>query len=121
MLKYKAEMLGKIYLEIGRFFPSSKTCNHCLFKVSDRARQGSEATSEQTSEQTFAALMNLKIREWKCPKCEAVNDRDINAALNIRDEGLRFLALGISASANGRNVSQPGRISVLSDAILVEI
>jgi putative transposase len=100
MLKYKAEMLGKIYLEIGRFFPSSKTCNHCLFKVSE---------------------MNLKIREWKCPKCEAVNDRDINAALNIRDEGLRFLALGISASANGRNVSQPGRISVLSDAILVEI
>jgi putative transposase len=100
MLKYKAEMLGKIYLEIGRFFPSSKTCNHCLFKVSE---------------------MNLKIREWKCPKCEAVNDRDINAALNIRDEGLRFLALGISASANGRNVSQPGRISVLSDAIPVEI
>jgi putative transposase len=117
MLKYKAEMLGKIYLEIGRFFPSSKTCNHCLFKVSERARQGSEATSEHT----FAALMNLKIREWKCPKCEAVNDRDINAALNIRDEGLRFLALGISASANGRNVSQPGRISVLSDAIPVEI
>jgi putative transposase len=100
MLKYKAEMLGKIYLEIGRFFPSSKTCNHCLFKVSE---------------------MNLKIREWKCPKCETVNDRDINAALNIRDEGLRFLALGISASANGRNVSQPGRISVLSDAIPVEI
>jgi putative transposase len=106
-------MLGKIYLEIGRFFPSSKTCNHCLFKVSERARQCSEATSEQT----FAALMNLKIRKWKCPKCEAVNDRDIN----IRDEGLRFLALGISASANGRNVSQPGKISVLSDAVPVEI
>jgi putative transposase len=117
MLKYKAEMIGKVYLEISRFFPSSKTCNHCLFKVLERARQGSEATSEQT----FAALMNLKIREWKCPKCEAVNDRDINAALNIRDEGLRFLALGISASANGRNVSQPGRISVLSDAVPVEI
>jgi putative transposase len=100
MLKYKAEMIGKVYLEIGRFFPSSKTCNHCLFKVSE---------------------MNLKIREWKCPKCEAVNDRDINAAKNIRDEGLRFLALGISASANGRNVSQPGRISVLSDAVPVEI
>jgi putative transposase len=100
MLKYKAEADGKVYLEIDRFFPSSKTCNHCLHKVSD---------------------MNLKIREWKCPKCEAVNDRDINAAKNIRDEGLRFLALGTSASANGRNVSQPGRISVLSDAVAVEV
>ncbi len=100
MLKYKAEMIGKVYLEIGRFFPSSKTCNHCLHKVSD---------------------MNLKIREWKCPKCETVNDRDINAAKNIRDEGLRFLALGISASANGRGVSQPGKISVLSDAVAIEI
>ncbi|WP_366863705.1 transposase [Microcoleus sp. CAWBG52] len=99
MLKYKAEAEGKVYLEIDRFFPSSKTCNHCLFKVSE---------------------MNLKIRQWKCPKCDAVNDRDINAALNIRDEGLRFLALGISATASGRNVSQPGRISVLSDAVAVE-
>ncbi len=55
MLKYKAEAEGKVYLEIDRFFPSSKTCNHCLFKVSE---------------------MNLKIRQWKCPKCDAVNDRD---------------------------------------------
>jgi putative transposase len=108
-------MIGKVYVEIGRFFPSSKTCNQCLFKVSD---------------------MNLTIREWKCPQCEAVNDRDINAAKNIRDEGLRFMrldvrmfpthtsetrqALGISAAASGRNVSQPGRISVLSDAVAVE-
>jgi putative transposase len=99
MLKYKAEMIGKVYVEIDRFFPSSKTCNQCLFKVSD---------------------MNLMIREWKCPQCEAVNDRDINAAKNIRDEGLRFMALGISAAASGRNVSQPGRISVLSDAVAVE-
>jgi putative transposase len=100
MLNYKAEAEGKTYLEIDRFFPSSKTCNHCLHKVSD---------------------MNLSIREWKCPKCEAVNDRDINAAKNIRDEGLRFLALGTSASANGRNVSQPGKISVLLDAVPVEV
>jgi putative transposase len=115
MLKYKAEMIGKVYVEIDRFFPSSKTCNQCLLKVSD---------------------MNLTIREWKCPQCEAVNDRDMNAAKNIRDEGLRFMrldvrrfpphtsetrqALGISAAASGRNVSQPGRISVLSDAVAVE-
>ena len=100
MLKYKAEKLGKIYIEIDRFFPSSKTCNNCLHKVSE---------------------MPLNVRHWDCPKCHSRNDRDINAEKNIQDEALRVLALGTSAAANGRNVSQPGKISVLSDAVSVEI
>jgi putative transposase len=100
MLKYKAEKLGKIYIEIDRFFPSSLTCNNCFHKVSS---------------------MPLNVRHWDCPKCHSHNDRDINAARNIRDEALRILALGTSAAANGRNVSQPGKISVLSDAVPVEI
>ncbi len=115
MLQYKAEKLGKIYIEIDRFFPSSKTCNNCLHKVSE---------------------MPLNVRHWDCPKCHGRNDRDINAAKNIRDEALRFLrldvrrfpphisetkqALGTSAAASGGNVSQPGKISVLSDAIPLE-
>jgi putative transposase len=96
MLKYKAEKLGKIYLEIDRFFPSSKTCNNCLHKVSE---------------------MPLKVRHWDCPKCHSRNDRDINAAKNIRDEALRIIALGTSASASGGNVSRGGKASVLSDAV----
>lgn len=100
MLKYKAEREGKIYLEIDRFFPSSKTCNHCLHKVDD---------------------LPLNIREWTCPKCDKTHDRDINAAKNIRDEGLRILSLGTSDTANGGNVSQPGKTSVLLDAIPCEI
>jgi putative transposase len=100
MLKYKAEKLGKIYIEIERFFPSSKTCNNCLHKVSQ---------------------MPLNVRHWDCPKCHSRNDRDINAAKNIRDEALRVIALGTSASANGRNVSQPGKTSVLLDAVPVEV
>jgi putative transposase len=100
MLKYKAEKLGKIYIEVDRFFPSSKTCNNCLHQVSE---------------------MPLKVRHWDCPKCHSRNDRDINAAKNIRDEALRIIALGTSASANGRNVSQPGKTSVLLDAVPVEI
>ena len=67
MLKYKAEKLGKIYIEIDRFFPISKTCNNCLHKVSD---------------------MPLNLRHWDCPKCHSRNDRDVNAAKNIRDEAL---------------------------------
>ena len=100
MLKCKAEKLGKIYIEIDRFFPSSKTCNNCLHKVSE---------------------MPLSVRHWDCPKCYSRNDRDINAAKNIRDEALRILALGTGAAANGRNVSQPGKTSVLLDAIPVEV
>lgn len=100
MLKYKSEKVGKLYIEIDRFFPSSKTCHNCFHQVSE---------------------MPLNVRHWDCPKCHSRNDRDINAAKNIRDEALRILALGTSAAANGRNVSQPGKISVLSDAVPVEI
>jgi putative transposase len=44
----------------------------------------------------------------------------MNAAKNIRDEALRFLALGTSAAASGGNVSRGGKISVLSDAVPLE-
>ena len=84
MLKYKAEKEGKIYLEIGRFFPSSKTCHVCLNQI---------------------GRLSLDVRSWECPGCKTKHDRDVNAAINIRDEGLRLLALGISATANGGDVS----------------
>jgi putative transposase len=100
MLKYKAQKDGKTYIEVDRFFPSSKTCNNCLHKLSE---------------------MPLDVRRWDCPKCKSRNHRDVNAAKNIRDEALRLIALGTSASANGRNVSRGGKISVLSDAVPVEV
>lgn len=70
MLKYKAEWAGKTYIEVERFFPSSKTCNNCLYQRDK---------------------LTLDIRSWQCPNCQTLHDRDINAALNIRDEGLRIL------------------------------
>jgi putative transposase len=85
MLKYKAEELGKVYQEINRFFPSSKTCNHCLNQVGS---------------------LPLKIRSWTCESCSTVHDRDINAALNIRDEGLRILASGTGVVAYCPDVSR---------------
>ncbi|MBE9223135.1 transposase [Cyanobacterium stanieri LEGE 03274] len=74
MLKYKAEQEGKVYIEVDRFFPSSKTCHVCLNRVDS---------------------LPLDIRHWECPKCKARHDRDINAAINIRDEGLRILKTGL--------------------------
>jgi putative transposase len=80
MLKYKAENEGKVYLEVDRFFPSSKTCNNCLDQVSN---------------------LTLDLRYWECPSCGTKHDRDINAARNIRDEGLRILASYREPSASG--------------------
>ena len=71
MLKYKAEWSGKTYIEVDRFFPSSKTCNVCLNQVDS---------------------LPLEVRFWNCDNCQTKNiDRDVNAAKNIRDEGLRIL------------------------------
>lgn len=83
MLKYKAEWEGKIYIEVERFFPSSKTCNHCLHRTSE---------------------MPWDIRLWQCPQCGTLHDRDINAAKNIRDEGLRMLEAGHTSVASGERV-----------------
>ncbi|MEC4983818.1 MAG: RNA-guided endonuclease TnpB family protein [Oscillatoria sp. PMC 1068.18] len=83
MLKYKAEWSGKVYIEIDRFFPSSKTCHVCLNQVGS---------------------LPLEIREWTCQRCQTKHDRDINAAVNIKNEGLRILAGGHLASASGERV-----------------
>jgi putative transposase len=77
MLKYKAENEGKVYLEVNRFLASSKTCNNCLYQVSN---------------------LTLDLRFWDCPSCGTKHDRDINAARNIRDEGLRIMTVGYAES-----------------------
>ncbi len=96
MLKYKAGNEGKIYLEVDRFFPSSKTCSVCLSQV---------------------VGLPLDVRSWQCQNCKTKHDRDVNAAINIRNEGLRILALGTSATANGGTVRpRTGRKSSVSKA-----
>ncbi|PSB05831.1 transposase [filamentous cyanobacterium Phorm 46] len=85
MLKYKTESEGKQYVEIDRWFPSSKTCHVCLNQVEK---------------------LPLDVRTWTCKHCGTHHDRDVNAAINIRDEALRILALGTSASACGGDVSR---------------
>lgn len=82
-LEYKCERDGKAFVRVDRFFPSSKACSSCG-AIRDR--------------------LPLDIRQWMCPRCGARHDRDINAAINIRDEGLRILAAGTVASARRGNV-----------------
>ncbi len=80
MLAYKAERDGKVLVKCHRSYPSSKACNDCGHVVS---------------------ALPLDVRSWTCPECGMVHDRDINAARNIRDEGLRLLAEGCPATACG--------------------
>ena len=101
MLKYKADRDGKTYIEIDRFFPSSKTCNVCLNQVGS---------------------LPLDVRAWTCQHCKTNHDRDINASINIKNEALRILSLGTSDTANGEDVRRlGGKKSCLLDAIPDEI
>ena len=72
-LTYKSEWNDRIYRKVNRYFPSSQLCNICGYKNSD--------------------TKNLGVRFWTCPECGSHHDRDINASVNILNEGLRELNL----------------------------
>lgn len=80
-LHYKAGEQGKHLVKIDPWFPSSKTCSGCGHRLVE---------------------LDLDVRHWTCPDCQQVHDRDINAALNIRRQGIIDLkAAGLSVSAHG--------------------
>jgi putative transposase len=70
ILNYKMKQKGKHLILIDRYFPSSKLCSHCGFKNCE---------------------LSLNDRKWTCPECNAHHERDVNAALNIKKEGLKIL------------------------------
>ena len=71
MLEYKANWYGRKLVFVDRFYPSSKTCNHCGY---------------------INKKLKLSDRQWVCPDCGEIIERDYNAALNIRDEGIRLIS-----------------------------
>lgn len=87
MLEYKAAKAGRYFGRIGRFEPTSQVCSACGTKDGPKP---------------------LHVREWTCPRCEAIHDRDVNAARNILAAG-RADRVNASWSADKTRTTVPAQ------------
>lgn len=80
MVKYKMQAAWKYFLQSDRFFASTQTCSNCGYQNPD--------------------VKDLTVREWVCPKCGVVHDRDGNAGQNLLLDSTRMLReMGVAVIA----------------------
>ncbi|MEN8649392.1 RNA-guided endonuclease TnpB family protein [Streptomyces sp. 21So2-11] len=80
-LRYKSAWYGRTLVIVDRFFPSTRRCSACHAK---------------------GARLAMSVRVWTCAECGVAHDRDVNAAVNLRDEGLRLYWLVSAALPPGK-------------------
>jgi putative transposase len=89
-LEYKAAMRGGVVVVADRFYPSSKSCSYCEHRLD---------------------ALPLTLREWSCPACGTHHDRDVNAAVNLKN-----MAVSSTVSACGEEGSGRARKSAVKPA-----
>jgi len=90
-INYKSDWYGKKVIKIDRYFPSSKTCSNCGY---------------------INEHLSLGDREWECPRCNVVHDRDYNASQNILRQGLNLTVgtTGLATCPDVRPISNNGQL-----------
>ncbi|MEU6228787.1 RNA-guided endonuclease TnpB family protein [Streptomyces sp. NPDC047042] len=96
-LRYKCEWYGRTLVIVDRFFPSTRRCSAC---------------------HTKGPKLDVSVREWTCGECGVVHDRDVNAAVNLRDEGLRLYWLVAAVLPPTKKVPTLIRASDLENCLL---
>lgn len=96
-LRYKCEWYGRTLVIVDRFLPSTRRCSVC---------------------HTKGPKMDVSVREWTCAECDVVHDRDVNAAVNLRDEGMRLYWLVAAGLPPGKKTPAVIRASELEKCLL---
>lgn len=96
-LRYKCAWYGRTLVIVDRFFPSTRRCSCCQAK---------------------GPSLDVSVREWTCTECGAAHDRDVNAARNLREEGMRLYWLVASALPPGRVPPPVIKASELPEVLL---
>lgn len=96
-LEYKCLMTGSILIVHDRYFPSSKTCSSCGFVLKE---------------------LPLSVREWICPECGVVHDRDLNAAINLKPTAVDFTVAACGAEGSGRKRERSTKPAALNQELL---
>ena len=92
-VRYKSIWYGKELVEIDQWFPSSQLCSVCGYQNHN---------------------LTLKDREWVCKGCGSVHDRDVNAAINIKNQGLKVLSgLRIDSDVKQKRLEPLSNVSLL--------
>ncbi|MEV8391237.1 MULTISPECIES: transposase [unclassified Streptomyces] len=95
-LRYKCAWYGRTLVIVDRFFPSTRRCSSCHAK---------------------GPRLDVSVRAWVCTECGVAHDRDVNAAANLRDEGMRLYWLVALALPPGRVPPTVIKASELEDCL----